>query len=71
MQILAGPDGVAARGVSFKLPEPRATRLSDFRVAMMLDNDVAEVDDSVKSLLGDLAGFLEPRTKSISMTAKR
>ncbi len=70
LNLLAGPDGVAARGVDFELPAPRATGLADFRVAMMLESEVTDVDDSVKTLLGKLASFLEPRVKSLSMSAR-
>lgn len=70
MKILAGPDGVAARGANFKLPKPRAKKLKDFRVAVMLESEVADVDDSVKELIANLAHFLEPRVKTLSMTAK-
>ncbi|MDH3740944.1 MAG: amidase, partial [Hyphomicrobiales bacterium] len=70
MKILAGPDGVAARGMKFKLPKSRAKRLKDFRVAVVLESEVAEVDDSVKELIAKLTRFLEPKVKTLSMTAK-
>jgi amidase len=70
MDILAGHDGPAARGVTFRLAKPRAKRLKDFRVAMMIESEVAEVDDSVKGLLANLGDFLKPRVKTFSMDAK-
>ena len=68
--ILAGPDSPADRGVSFALPAPRTRNLSEFRVAIMFESEVAEVDETVKSLLSNLANFLSPRVKSMSLTAR-
>ncbi len=70
MTLLAGPHGPAARGTTFRLAKPRARKLKDFRVAVMLSDEVAEVDDSVQDLIARLAEFLSPRVKALSMTAR-
>lgn len=70
MKLLAGPDGIEARGVRFSLPAPRARRLADFRVAVMLTDPVSEVDQPVVDRLAALADFLGPRVASLSMTAR-
>ncbi len=70
LKLLAGPEGEAARGWSYRLAPPRAKRLADFRVAVMLDAPESEVDQAVKDRLEALADFLSPRVKKLSMTAR-
>ncbi len=70
MNILAGPAGPEARGIKFTMHKARARKLRDFRVAMMLNCDVADVDDTVQALLARLADFLGPRVKRLSMSAR-
>ncbi len=70
MRVLAGPEGEAARGWSYRLAPPRAKRLEDFRVAVMLDAPESEVDQPLKDRLQALADFLGPRVKTLSMTAR-
>ncbi len=70
LKILAGPDGIDAEGYTYRLQPPRGRRLSDFRVAVMLNDPMSDVDQPVQNLLASLARFLEAKVKSLSMTAR-
>jgi amidase len=70
MKVLAGSDGTEARGITVKLPLPRQTSFRDFRVAVMLNDPVSEVDQPVQDLIAKLAKFLERKVRKLSMTAR-
>jgi amidase len=70
MALLAGADGVDARGTTIQLPPARQRTLKDFRVAVMLTAPESEVDQPVQDLLARLARFLTRRVKRISMEAR-
>ena len=70
MKLLAGSDGPEARALRIALPPASQTRLKQFRVAVMLDDPVSEVDQPVQDLIARLAAFLERRVKKLSMTAR-
>ncbi|QIG50067.1 amidase [Nordella sp. HKS 07] len=70
LKLLAGPDGVEARALRLNLPSASQTSLKDFRVAVMLNDPVSEVDQPVQDLIGKLAQFLAKRVKRLSMTAR-
>ncbi|MGE0213042.1 MAG: amidase [Parvibaculaceae bacterium] len=70
MGLLAGPEGIEARGVRFSLPKPRARKLKDFRVAMMLTDPESEVDQPLVDRLSALADFLAPRVATFSLEAR-
>jgi amidase len=56
--VLAGPDDIDGRGWRLELPQPHQRSLSDFRVAVMLDDRNAPVDDEIKQQIQNLAEFL-------------
>jgi amidase len=47
LDIIAGPTAVMAEGWKLDLPHESRTSLSDFRVAMWMDSDIAPVDSAV------------------------
>src|SRR5262249_56146607 len=57
--IMAGPDTIDAAGWQLRLRAPRAKRLRDFKVALMLDAPESRVDRTVedrRQALGDFLG---------------
>jgi amidase len=70
MKILAGTEGIAARGVSYHLPDLKQSSLKQFRVAVMLNDSVSEVDQPVQDLIAKLAQFLNRKVKKISHEAR-
>jgi amidase len=70
LKLLAASDGVEARAITLRLPPARQTSLKGFRVAVMLTDQVSEVDQPVQDLLGRLVDFLSGRVKSLSLTAR-
>jgi amidase len=70
MNLLAGSDGTDRRAIRIVLPRSKQTSLRDFRVAVMLDDPVSEVDEPLKSEIAKLAEFLGSRVKRLSMTAR-
>jgi amidase len=59
LRAVAGPDEMDAVGYRLDLPPPIAERLDDFRVALLLEDPVGEVDESVRAPLERLGTFLE------------
>ena len=70
MKLMAGTDGVEARGLTLKLPPARQKSLKEFRVAVMVTDEQSEVDLPVQDLIGKLTTFLGKRVKKISTTAR-
>ncbi len=70
MALLAGPDGPAAKAIRYRLPVPRHKDLRDFRVALVLNDPVSDVDRPVQHELEQLADWLGPRVKRFSLTAR-
>ena len=56
LDIVAGAGGMNARGWRLELPAPRKTRPEEWRVAVMLDHEVCEVD---RELVDQLAATVE------------
>jgi amidase len=54
----AGPEGPAANAYSWTLSPPRHTRLNDFRVGVVLDDDTAPVSSEVRALLSEAVAAL-------------
>jgi amidase len=67
--ILAGSEGIEARGLAVKLPKAPQKSLKDFRVAVKLSSPVSEVDAPLQDLLAKLGRFLQKRVKRISYDA--
>ncbi|RZN32630.1 amidase [Bradyrhizobium sp. Leo121] len=65
LNILAGPAGDAASGWRLELPEPRATRLRDFRISIITNSPVAEVDEPYRAAIRALAARLREEGASV------
>ncbi len=59
LDVLAGPDVLAAPGWRLELPAPRKTRLADYKLAVWLSDEMSEVDgevvDSIQAIADGLA----------------
>ncbi len=69
MKLMAGSEGIEARGLQFKLPVAPQKSLKDFRVAVRLSSPIAEVDQTLQDLLTKLGAFLQKRVKRLSWEA--
>jgi amidase len=70
LELTAGPHGAAARGWRLALPECSKRRLSDFRVAVMLDTPQAEVDAGVRGCLEAAVDFLRAQGAHVDVQAR-
>jgi amidase len=70
LDIMAGPDAIDGAGWKLDLPAPQKRRLSEYRVAVMLDDRNAEVDRTVQDILQRLADFLGRQGATVSDTAR-
>ena len=70
LRLLAGTDGIEARGYTLTLPAARQKSLKDFRVAVMVTDEQSEVDLPVQDLIGKLTTFLGSQVKKLSTTAR-
>ena len=53
--VMAGPDEIEAGAYQLALAPPRHDRLAGYRVGLIVDDEVSEVDDSVQQVLSALA----------------
>jgi amidase len=67
---LAGPDEIEASGMHFSLPPPRKRKLKDFRIGVILNNPVSEVDREVQDVLQRLTEFLVKQRAKVSTKAR-
>lgn len=65
LELLAGPDQLAAPGWNLELPAPRAERLQDFRVGYWLDDPLCPVDASVRRELERTLEAIEPEVQLV------
>lgn len=70
LSTIAGPDGAAAFAYTLKLPTARQTSLKDFRVALVIDDDFAEVDGPVRDQLRTLGDFLRTEGAEVKDDAR-
>ena len=70
MAVLAGADGAEARGWRLDLPPPEKTYLREFKVAVMLNDPVAEVDQPVQDQIARLADFLAKQGAQVDDKAR-
>ncbi len=68
--IMAGPDDIDARGWRLHLPPARKKAISEFKVALMLDEPTARVDRAVQDRLQALADFLARRGAKVDDRAR-
>jgi len=70
LDIIAGPDPIEAAGWRLALAPTRGSALSDFRVAIMLDDPNCEVDREIQDMLQNLADFLAREGVHVSDRAR-
>jgi amidase len=70
MDAMAGPDAIDGRGWKLRLPRSRKKKLRDFKVAVLLSDPNAEVDQSVQGELQKLADFLARKKVKVSDKAR-
>jgi amidase len=70
LAVMAGPDEIESAGYRLALAPPRKKALRDFKIAVMLDDPVAEVDREVSDALQRLAAFLARKRAKVSDTAR-
>jgi amidase len=70
LEAMAGPDEIDGRGWRLALPRPEKKRLRDYKVAVLLDDRHAEVDQSVQDAIQKLADFLAKNKVKVSDTAR-
>ena len=70
LDIVAGPDHFAAAGWRLQLPPPRRKALKDFKVAVMLSDPAAEVEQSYQDCLQGVADALARAGATGSDTAR-
>lgn len=58
LKLTAGPEGPAAQAFAWSLAQPRHTRLSDFRVGVVLDHEHAPVSSEVAGPLANAVSAL-------------
>jgi amidase len=68
--ILSGPDRGAGEGFVLKLPAARGARISDYRIAVMLDDPTARVDSAVQDKIQDVVDTLARGGASINDRAR-
>ena len=68
--IMGGPDEVDGTGWRLELPAAKQQRLSDFKVALMLEHPCSEVDRAVQDQLQKLADFLAKAGATVSDRAR-
>jgi len=70
LKIVAGPDEIDGRAWRLALPAARKRSLREFKVAVMLSAETAEVDRSVQDRIQALADFLAKQGTTVSDTAR-
>ena len=70
LDVLAGPASAAALAWQLRLPEPRGSRLADYRVAVSVEDPCGSVDEKVSVLLTSAVAGLTAagaRTEEIAL----
>lgn len=70
MDAMAGPDQIDGRGWKLTLPRSKKAKLRDFKVAVLLTDKNAEVDQSVQAEIQKLADFLVKKKVKVSDKAR-
>ena len=66
LDLLAGPDPLASVGWTLNLPKPRHKRLSDFRVAIWLDDEECTVESEIVEMLQHTADVVRQAGATIT-----
>jgi len=70
LSIMAGPEPIEAAGWQLRLRPPKAKRLRDFKVALMIDAPESRVDRVVQARLQALADFLGRQKTKVNDRAR-
>lgn len=70
LDVMAGPDGPEARALRLHLPRSRRTHLRQFRVSVVLNDPVSEVDQPVQDAIANLAEWLRGQGAKVTMDAR-
>ena len=70
LDVMAGVDGVDAKAWKLELPGPRHSKLSDYRVAVMLDDPVCAVDTDVTDRIQAVADACAKAGATVSDAAR-
>jgi amidase len=70
LSIMAGPEPIEAAGWQLRLRPPKAKRLRDFKVALVLDAPESRVDRTVQARLQALADFLGRQKTKVNDRAR-
>ncbi|MBT3369231.1 MAG: amidase [Rhodospirillaceae bacterium] len=70
LDIVAGPNRITATAWQLNLPAPRKTALKDFKVAVMLSDPAAEVEQSYQDCLQGVADALAKAGATVSDSAR-
>lgn len=70
LDLLAGGDGVAARGWKLNLPASRKVALKDFKVSVVLNDPESDVDQTVQDQILGLADWLKSEGATVVMDAR-
>jgi amidase len=58
LQAMAGPDDIDGAGLRLDLPRPQQQKLADYRIAVLVDHEIAPVDRAVADRIQGVADFL-------------
>jgi amidase len=67
LDVLAGPDELAAAAWKLQLPPPRAERLENFRVGHWLEDPLCPVDASIRTVLEETLEALRPHVQLVDL----
>ncbi len=70
LKVIGGPDEIDARGWQLALPAAKKKSLREFKVAVMLSAETAEVDHSVQDRIQAIAEFLARHKVKVSDIAR-
>ena len=70
LKVISGPDEIDARGWRLALPVAKKKSLREFKVAVMLSAETAEVDRSVQDRIQAIAEFLARHNAKVSDIAR-
>jgi len=70
LKVIGGPDAIDGRGWQLTLPASKKKSLREFKVAVMLTADTADVDASVQDRIQAVADFLAKNKAKVSDTAR-
>ncbi len=70
LDTISGPEPLQSEGWTLTLPKPRHERLSDFRVAIWANDDLAPVDAEVEARVKQIGDVLRKAGATVSDTAR-